>query len=327
MTRVSVVVPTYNRLAQLQRVIVGLERQAFPRDRFEVIVVSDGSSDGTEDYLTALKTPLLLRPILQQHNQGPSAARNHGVALSTGDIVLFIDDDVVPAPELIEEHVRIHDEHGPHVAVIGPMLAPPDFQMSPWAQWEHAVLSKQYKNVLLGHWEPTASQFYTGNASLLRHHFQEIGGFDQSLRRAEDVDLGYRLAAKGLRFLFAPRAIGYHYAERNYLSWSAIPYTYGRYDVTLAQQKGQTWLLPKIFREFRTRHLLTKCLIWLCLDRHRISKATTSGLREIAETAHRFKLMEVSRLACSAIFNLRNYQGVADGLGGRKQFFAGRKLY
>ena len=265
--RVSVVVPTYNRLAQLQRVIVGLERQTFPRDRFEVIVVSDGSSDGTEDYLTALKTPLHVRPILEQHNQGPSAARNHGVALSIGDIVLFIDDDVVPAPELIEEHVRNHDKHGPEVVVIGPMLAPPDLQMVPWIHWEHAMLNKQYTDMVLGRWEPTARQFYTGNASLLRSHFQEIGGFDQTLRRAEDVDLACRLAAKRLRFLFAPAAIAYHYSERSYLSWSAIPYAYGRHDVTLAHHKGQTWLLATILSEFRARHFLTRYLIWLCLDR------------------------------------------------------------
>ena len=64
------------------------------------------------------------------------------------------------------------------------------------------------------------------NTSLGSHHI--LGGFDASFRRAEDVELAYRLAKQGLRFLFNPKAIGYHVAERSFNSWIAIPYAYGR---------------------------------------------------------------------------------------------------
>src|SRR5215813_890124 len=105
MCQVSVVIPTYNRVAQIVRVLEGLERQIYPLDQFEVVVVSDGSTDGTNEYLNTISTPLRL-VVVTQPNQGVAAARNQGVACATGKIVLFVDDDVVPVPQLIAEHLR-----------------------------------------------------------------------------------------------------------------------------------------------------------------------------------------------------------------------------
>ncbi len=130
MTKISVVIPTYNRLDRLKRVLAALEKQTFPSTAWEVVVVSDGSQDGTNEYLQSLHTPLRLTPVLQE-NQGVAAARNAGIARAQGHIVLFIDDDVVPVPELMQEHWRIHETQGDGIVVIGPMITPPDFQLSP----------------------------------------------------------------------------------------------------------------------------------------------------------------------------------------------------
>ncbi len=142
MTTISIILPTYNRLERLQHVIAGLEQQTYPLDDVDVIVVSDGSTDGTSDYLHRLSSPLRITMVAQP-NSGPSVARNNGIAHATGDIVVFLDDDVVPTQRWLAEHMRIH-EHQPNTVVLGPMLSPPGFAMQPWVRWEQAMLMKQY---------------------------------------------------------------------------------------------------------------------------------------------------------------------------------------
>jgi GT2 family glycosyltransferase len=322
---ISIILPTYNRIDRLKRVLAALEAQTYARSDFEVVVVSDGSRDGTDDYLRTLQTPLRLTPVFQ-NNQGVAVARNTGLARAGGEIALFIDDDVVPAPDLIAEHLRLHGEHDAAIVVLGPMLTPPDFKMQPWARWEQAMLNKQYRDILAGRWEPVARQFYTGNTSLLRRHVLDAGGFDPAFRRAEDVELAYRLAQRGLRFVFNPRAVGYHYAERSFASWLAIPYAYGRNDVIFTRDKEQDWLLPTIMYEFWGRHALIRGLTRACLDRPRISQAAIAVLRTAALAGDRLGVEAVSRYGFSGIFNLRHYQGIADELGGAKAFWTAAEV-
>ncbi len=321
MIEISVVTPTYNRLDRLQQVVKGFEAQTYPLENFEVIIVSDGSSDGTNEYLTSLKTSINLKFILQQ-NRGVASARNVGVDQATGEFVLFVDDDVVPAADLIFEHMRLHEDQD-DVVVLGPMLTPPDFDMRAWVQWEQAMLMKQYDDMLAGRWQPTARQFYTGNTSLARSFLLQTGGFDPEIRRAEDVELAYRLAELGVVFLFNMEAVGYHYAERSFSSWMNIPYEYGRYDVIFAREKGQTWLLPVLMYEYQERNLLIRGMTRVCLDRHKLSQIVVASLKYVAAIGHKLKLSTLTRIAYSGIFNLRHYQGVSDELGGRKLFFKG----
>jgi len=319
---ISIVIPTYNRLHSLKRVLTGLENQTLSPAEFEVVVVSDGATDGTNDFLTSWQTALNLRPVFQA-NSGVAAARNAGFQTAVGDLIVFLDDDVVPAPQLLAEHVRIHAAQGDQVVVLGPMLTPPEFVMAPWVQWEQAMLVKQYTAMSRGDWEPTARQFYTGNTSLRRSHLQAHGGFDTQFTRAEDVELAYRLAEHGMQFVFNPEAVGYHYAERSFASWINIPYAYGRNDVIFAHEKGQDWLLPVIWREYQDRNIMIRMMNRLCLGRPLFSRPALQGLKLAASAGHKLGLAKVTSQAYSGIFNLRYYQGVADQLGGRQLFFAG----
>jgi GT2 family glycosyltransferase len=321
---ISVVIPTYNRLDSLKRVLDALEGQVYPLEKFEVVVVSDGSADGTHEYLRNIRTPYRLKPLVQT-NQGPAAARNYGVAKATGELILFIDDDVVPDPHLIREHVRLHNRQAEDVVVIGTMLTPPDAKLAPWVRWSQDRLAEQYQAMVTGQWQPTARQFYTGNTSLPRHLMIESGGFDPVFLRAEDVELAYRLADRGTRFLFNPQAKGFHYEERTFASWLSIPYAYGRYDVVFAVQKGQTWLLEQALREYHHRHLFTRGIVWLGLDRPRLSQAIIGVMKFLVDAGDRLHLAALVRLACSSMFNLRLYQGMADELGGRQLFFNGMR--
>jgi glycosyltransferase involved in cell wall biosynthesis len=326
MVSLSIVVPTYNRLNRLKQTLNGLIQQTYPADRFEVIVVSDGSTDGTSEYLLTLSAPGALpfqfRTILQK-NEGVASARNHGYQAASGEWVLFIDDDIVPGHSLIEEHLRWHEKYGDKAVVIGPMISGNGHHMSPWVKWEQDQLARQYEAMVQGKWAPTARQFYTGNASLLRSHLVESKGFDASFRRAEDVELAYRLEKMGLHFYFNPDAISYHYPERSFKAWLDIPYAYGRNDVIFTEQKGQSWLLPLIFKEFSYRNLLVQALTWLCVGRPKIYETAISALKEVVNLGEALHFSKLSQAACSGLFNLRHYQGISDQLGGRKPFIAG----
>jgi glycosyltransferase involved in cell wall biosynthesis len=322
MLTVSIVIPTYNRLDRLKRVIACLEAQDYPLASLEVIVAADGCTDGTEEYLRTVETPLRLVSVMGQ-NRGPSGARNRGVAAASGRLVLFIDDDVMPEPHLVREHVRTHERLGPSIAVLGPMLTPPEAPLLPWVRWEQARLERQYSAMMAGSWRATARQFYTGNTSLELEEIRAAGGFDTRFRRAEDVELAYRLAAGGLRFVFNPQAVGYHYAERSYRSWLDAAYAYGRSDVVFSRDLGQSWLLPRIGHEFRhNRHPLVRAVVRLCLDRPALSRTAIGAMYFAARAGSRLGGEALADLACSGMFNLRHYQGIADELGGRTHFFA-----
>ena len=329
---ISIVIPTYNRRASLAKVLDALALQTLAPERFEVVVVSDGSSDGTNEFLAALalpsesgqrtadsgpRSPLRISTLIQE-NQGVAVARNHGIQAAQADLILFLDDDVIPSPQLVAEHLAYPDRDA---IVLGPMLTPRDTRLAPWVLWEQRMLEKQYRDMLAGRWQPTARQFYTGNTSLYKRYLEQAGGFDPTFRRAEDVELAYRLKDQGCRFEFNPRAEAYHYAWRSFASWKNSASAYGRNDVIMTREKGQTWLLPTIFNEYRGRNALIRGLTWLCLDRPLLAQLATGVLLGAARTASALGNESISRISYSGIFNYRYYQGLADALGGRAAFW------
>jgi glycosyltransferase involved in cell wall biosynthesis len=309
----SVVIPTYNRLERLRHVITALEQQAYPSDAYEVIVISDGSTDGTDAYLEALHSTMRLR-WFPQANRGPSAARNAGIQKAGGEFIVFIDDDVVPEPQLLGEHARSHHEAGRDVVVLGPLLTPEDFKMAPWVRWEQEMLMKQYRAMLRGDWSATARQFYTGNASLRRSHILAAGGFDEGFRRAEDVELAYRLADKGLDFVFNMQAVGMHFAERSFRAWLDVAHTYGRNDVIFARDRNQKWLLSAIRQEFRARNFFIRSLVRTCRGRSWLTWIANSVLKDAADGANLLRARNIERFAYSGLFNLQYYSGLLNEL-------------
>jgi GT2 family glycosyltransferase len=315
---VSVIVPTYNRRHQLHRTLLGLAEQQLPDHRFETIVISDGSTDGTSEYLRGDATPL---PVvaLDQANAGPAAARNRGIEAARADLIVFVDDDIVPAPGLIAAHLSAHESLGDDLISIGPMLTPPDIELSPWVSWEQRMLEKQYDQLRSGDLQVSARQFYTANAAVRRHHLIAAGGFDEGFRRAEDVELAYRLADRGLDFAFVDDAVGYHYAERSYDSWRTNAYVYGRNDVIFGRDRGQGWMLPLIKKQFDSRHPVLRALTRITIPQPLLHRLVDRMLRVAAAVGRRIRVDAVARFSLSAIYNLAYYEGVADELGGREQ--------
>ncbi len=319
MSKVSIIIPTYNRLSRLKHVLAALESQTVPPTELEVVVVSDGATDGTNEFLSSLQTPLKLKSITQT-NGGPASARNNAIANASGELLLFVDDDVVAAPQLVAEHLRIHEQCAEDMVVLGPMLTPQDFPLSPWVNWEQEKLLEQYNSMQEGDWAPSARQFYTGNSSVPRLHVLAAGCFDERFRRAEDVELAYRLSERGLKFAFNPNAIGHHYAERSLQSWMATPYAYGRNDVIFSLAEGRHWLAAVTKREFQGRNALVRWLVNVSVGRRLPKGIAIGALRIVASVGNAIGMKRVTSAAYSGIFNLRYYEGVADELGGRKQF-------
>jgi glycosyltransferase involved in cell wall biosynthesis len=309
---VSVVVPTYERCDRLRRVLAALAEQDVA-DPFEVVVVSDGSTDGTMEYLESEDVPL---PVVaaQQPNAGPAAARNRGIDLARGDLVVFIDDDVVPAPDLLARHVAAHRALGDDVVVIGPMLEDDATALSPWTRWEQRMLRKQYAAMEAGAWAPTARQFYTGNASVRREHLLAAGCFDTRFRRMEDVELAFRLEALGLRFVYEPNAVGIHHPDRSFESWHRIAFEYGRNDVVFAREHDRPEKLTTIATEFHGRHRMLRAVARIGVPRPRLSDGLTAAVRRAVAVP--WLPDRIAQAALSTVYNLTYYRGVADGLGG-----------
>jgi GT2 family glycosyltransferase len=304
----SVVIPTYRRRESLERVLTTLAQQEWPADALEVLVVSDGGDDGSVGMARALPLPFATR-VLEQANQGPAAARNLGVEHARHPFVLFLDDDVVPHSRLVAEHARSHGEAGNRV-VVGPMLEPP-VRLQPWVRWESRRLAEQYRAMVAGEWAPTPWQLYTGNASLRVEWIRRAGGFDTTLLRAEDVELGFRLQRLGCEFVFNPDAAGLHYATRSYRSWISAGYQYGRNDIVFGMGE------ERAAGQFQYRHPLTKALVRWAVRHRRAADLLPTLARPVISGLDGARLGAVADRACGAVFNLAYWLGVSDELGSR----------
>jgi GT2 family glycosyltransferase len=180
---ISIIVPVYNSRQELRECLSALIASSGPD--CEIIVVDDSSSDGTPDVAAQMG----VRVLRLAKNSGPSAARNYGVRHARGDILFFVDADVVVMPGAVIRVAKIFAEHPDIAAVFG------SYDASPRARG----LVSQYRN-LLHHFvhqkgDPEASTFWAGCGAVRRTAFEEIGGFDEKRfpRYIEDIELGYRL--------------------------------------------------------------------------------------------------------------------------------------
>jgi glycosyltransferase involved in cell wall biosynthesis len=206
-TRFSVVVPTYERREVVMEVVAEFERQQY-RD-FEVIVVVDGSADGSAAALRGLAVGFPLT-VVEQANLGAAQARNAGVEAAAGEILLTLDDDMIPAPEMLSEHDRSH-RAGADV-VLGDIPLDPGSPPN-LLSWGVGEWARQRRERLVAPGaEIRLDDMLTGQLSISRAAYEAVGGFDSSFTReglfgGEDIDFGYRLRKAGYEIAFNPVAI------------------------------------------------------------------------------------------------------------------------
>jgi GT2 family glycosyltransferase len=204
--RVSVVVPTYNRPVRLARLLESLRAQTLPPDRFEVIVVDNGSGPETAATLEdqQRRGGLALRSIRHGATIGPAGGRNAGWRAARAPLVAFTDDDCRPQERWLEAGIAAAESH-PGAIVQGPTRPDPAEHAS------HGLLSHTLKIERLG------PQFETCNIFYPRSLLEAVGGFDErfGLRpAAEDTDLAWRAISRGAPAVWAPEASVLHAVER-----------------------------------------------------------------------------------------------------------------
>ena len=202
----SVVVPTYNRAPVLARCLDALAAQDPPPG--EVVVVDDGSTDDTPAVLAERRDSIR---IVRQDNGGRAAAKNAGVDAARGDVVLFLDDDVIATPGLVHLHAEHHrNRPEPHEALLGHVTWAPEIEVTRHMHWlEHGGPLFAYDEIEDREDVPW-KMLYTANVSLKREFLEP---FDTDLPIFEDSELAYRLTKKGLRLRYDPEALGWHLRE------------------------------------------------------------------------------------------------------------------
>jgi glycosyltransferase involved in cell wall biosynthesis len=211
----SVVIPTYRRPELLARCLDSLQRQDVDPARFEVVVVDDGSGDATTGLLAAAANGGTVVALTQPRNAGPAAARNRGIHTATGELVLFLDDDVVAAPDLLSVHLAIHSQRAdPLLGVLGRVDWDPSLTITSFMHWlDTSGLQFAYDTWLReGPVEPPYAAFYTANLSMRRELLVAENGFDERFPYPafEDIELAFRLTGRGFHLDYQPSARGFH---------------------------------------------------------------------------------------------------------------------
>ena len=206
MPQLSVIIPTYNRREMLRACLEALCQQTQPTTDFEVIVIVDGSTDGTRELLANLETPFPLR-VDWQKNNGQAAALNRGVEAAEGRYCLFLDDDITADPELVAEHLRVQTAHG-GIMGLGHLTLKLPGRVDGFIRYFADCWTDHYTRMNQGAAPLTYRDCYSGNMSVPRLTFLEAGGFAVDLPRSYDIELGYRLGRRGLSIVYIPKAQG-----------------------------------------------------------------------------------------------------------------------
>ncbi len=222
---ITVIIPTYNRCEILKLCLQKLCNQTLAKDKYEIIIVDDGSQDETKKVTEkALQTSGIKWKYFFQENQGQGIARNLGIKKANGNVIAFIGDDIIVDKHFLEEHLRMHKKFDQtNVGVLGFIDWHPDLKITPFMEWltnGSSIFGKfgghQFAfEKLQGKKWTDYNFFYTSNISLKKELLQKHQ-FDTSFQNYgwEDIELGYRLTKEeNLQLRYNPHAIGYHHHQ------------------------------------------------------------------------------------------------------------------
>lgn len=256
---VSVVIPTFNRKPILMKCLRSLENQKLNSlvKSYEVVVIDDGSTDGTCNWIKNNNEELSHVVLYQQEHGGPALGRNLGIMKSKNQIIIFIDSDLIVLNDFIIQHVNklsyAWKKYGKNCFTYGSVINTSNFESPESENYKLTDISFAY--------------FATGNVAISRDLLLKVGLFDTtfSLYGWEDLELGERLKKLGTKLIKCPMAVGFHWHP---------PFTYDQLDILIKQEKERAKMALLFYRKhpnlrvkFAIQLTILHKLIWtlLCL--------------------------------------------------------------
>lgn len=255
----SVLCCSYQRRETLVRGMESFARQQLPPGTFELLLINDGSNDGTAELLDGLELPIPAQ-VIHRPNGKLAAARNSGLAVARGELTLLVNDDTIAFPDLVETHLRTHARlAGERVCVLGTFEQRPRaldnallrYLEDSWEVFGYSKLEPQsYTDAL---------HFYTCNVSAPTAALRDCGGYDRTFQHygCEDTDVGVRLEERGFRVFYDDRARAYHddrfgfeyLRRRQRLVGSAFVRLFARHPSVRARWEGEPESIEVAARE------------------------------------------------------------------------------
>jgi len=218
----SIVIPTYNRPKQLAACLQACARLDFPHDRFEIIIVDDGSPLPVE-VLKNDGSNLMSITCLRQSNSGPASARNMGAQHGKGEILAFTDDDCIPTSQWLREMAQSFKD-APMGLVGGRTMN--GLVDNPYSTASQIIVDEAYAYFLSR--DSDLRFFASNNMAVAAELFHKSGGFDSSFRISEDRDFCHRWIRRGKPLIYAPDAIVHHHHHLTMTAFCRQHFSYGR---------------------------------------------------------------------------------------------------
>ena len=230
----SVVIPTYDEPERLEAALKSLSQQNYPHEAIQIIVVDDASPHLDAERLYAAVAPLRLRLIRNEQNQGRARARNAALRVASGDVVVFLDSDMIVGTNFLRAHAQQHQNHAEAVFVGNIRFAReiPSTSLTRYLEGRGVHRVDADKPIPF-------NCFVTGNSSVRWSSLLRVGFFDEDLTAygGEDLELGYRLHLAGIPLYYAPEALSYHYHLRSLEPLCRLMQTYGSKSIPILLHK------------------------------------------------------------------------------------------
>lgn len=230
----SVVIPTHQRRASLQRTLASLRTQTLPADEYEVIAAVDGSTDGTTAAVRGFSAPYALA-VLDGPNRGRAGACNAGIRAAAGTLVVLLDDDMEASPGFLAAHLRAHEAPVERAAVgAAPIVITPD--SPPFVRYMASGFRARLDRLAQPGYRLHFRDTYTGNFSARRDVLLAVGGFSDAFQvyGHEDYELALRLQKAGVELIYCPDALAHQHYEKTFAAFAPDGIARGRTAVLFA---------------------------------------------------------------------------------------------
>lgn len=259
---ISVILCTYNRKKYIYNVLKSLASNTLPSDRYEIVLVDNNCTDNTRSECDrfAQDFPAVNFKYFVEKNQGLSHARNRGIKESSGNVLVYVDDDALVNTAYLQTYADFFKQHPEIDAAGGPIIPQYETKEPEWMSRIIKMLLTGYKYHGNQQKEfPKGDYPGGGNAAYRAYVFEKVGGFNVELGRkgdnlagAEEKDIFDKMTTLGMRFYYLPNAILYHIIPEKKLSkdyFDRLTYSIGKSERIRTRQIGKSKYAKRLLLE------------------------------------------------------------------------------